>query len=133
MNLLSCDSNIVHKIIIIGSGPASLTDAIYAARAGINPSVISGDQLILTRKVENFPGFEEQILGPELMTKNEKSGREVGTKILDTFVNHVDFYSKSFKVSTYDNIETVTDNETTTDNKNGMGYKDKDKSKKTSC
>lgn len=124
--------DIVHKIIIIGSGPAGLTAAIYAARAGINPLVISGDQpggqLILTSEVENFPGFEEPILGPELMTKMRNQAERVGTKILDTFVNHVDFSSKPFKVSTYDNIETLTDNETVADNKNGMGNKDKDKS-----
>ena len=101
--------NTVYKIIIIGSGPAGLTSAIYAARGGMNPLVISGEQpggqLILTNDVENFPGFDESILGSDLMAKMRKQAEKVGTKFIDTSANKVDLYSKPFKVNIYENID----------------------------
>lgn len=91
-----------HQTIIIGSGPAGLTAAIYASRGGIKPLVISGDlpggQLMLTSDVENFPGFEEPIVGPELMTKMRKQAERVGTIFIDTSAFSVDFSSKPFRV-----------------------------------
>lgn len=66
-----------NKLIIIGSRPPGLTSSIYAARGGIEPLVTSGNepggQLMYTTEVENFPGFDESILGPTLMKKNEKT------------------------------------------------------------
>lgn len=103
-----------YKTIIIGSGPAGLTAAIYAARGGINPLVISGDQpggqLILTSDVENFPGFEEPILGPDLMTRMRNQAERVGAKFIDTSVSTVDFSSKPFKVGIYGNMDIITGN-----------------------
>ncbi len=93
----------MHKVIIIGSGPAGLTAAIYAARGGLEPIVISGGepggQLIFTTEVENFPGFPEGIQGPELMTNMRKQAEKFGTKIIEAEVTSVDFSSKPFKVT----------------------------------
>jgi thioredoxin reductase (NADPH) len=94
--------NNLHKIIIIGSGPAGLTAAIYAARGGMEPIVISGDQpggqLILTSDVENFPGFDEPVLGSDLMTKMRYQAERVGTKFIDKSAIMVDFSIKPFSV-----------------------------------
>jgi len=92
------------KAIVIGSGPAGLTSAIYLVRAGLDTTVISGDQpggqLILTTDVENFPGFPEGILGPELMGKIREQAEKVGVKFLDSTVVEVDFQSKPFVIKT---------------------------------
>src|SRR5690349_15460460 len=94
--------NNLHKIIIIGSGPAGLTAAIYAARGGMEPIVISGDQpggqLILTSDVENFPGFDEPVLGSDLMTKMRNQAERVGTKFIDKSAIMVDLSIKPFSV-----------------------------------
>ncbi|MGE0242919.1 MAG: FAD-dependent oxidoreductase [Nitrososphaeraceae archaeon] len=101
--------NIHNKLIIIGSGPAGLTASIYAARGGIEPLVISGNepggQLMYTSEVENFPGFDEPVLGPILMEKMRKQAQRFGTRFVDKAISAVDFSSKPFcvKCSSTDN------------------------------
>ncbi|MGD1838132.1 MAG: thioredoxin-disulfide reductase [Nitrososphaeraceae archaeon] len=91
-----------NKLIIIGSGPAGLTSSIYAARGGIEPLVITGNepggQLMYTSEVENFPGFDEPILGPVLMEKMRKQTERFGTRFVDNAISSVDFSSKPFCV-----------------------------------
>lgn len=93
-----------NNVIIIGSGPAGLTAALYAARADLKPLVIAGlnpgGQLMQTTEVENFPGFVDGILGPELMTNMMKQVEKFGTKILQENVVSVDFSKKPFLVKT---------------------------------
>jgi len=89
-------------VIIIGSGPAGLTAAIYTGRARLETLVIGGatwgGQLMLTSEVENFPGFPYGILGPELMGKMRTQAEKFGAKILFEDVTSVDFSSRPFKV-----------------------------------
>ncbi|MDG1142383.1 MAG: thioredoxin-disulfide reductase [Hellea sp.] len=93
--------NIHHKVIIIGSGPAGYTAAVYAARAMIEPAVISGlqpgGQLTITTDVENYPGFPE-IQGPELMEKFKEHALKFGTSFYEDTVIGVDFTTKPFKM-----------------------------------
>jgi len=92
----------LYDVIIIGSGPAGLTAAIYAGRAKYETLVVAGitygGQLMLTEEVENFPGFPEAILGPELMDKMRKQAERFSVKFLFQDASAVDFSSKPFKV-----------------------------------
>jgi thioredoxin reductase (NADPH) len=98
---LQMTENIHHKVIIIGSGPAGYTAAVYAARAMIEPAVISGlqpgGQLTITTDVENYPGFPE-IQGPELMEKFKEHALKFGTSFYEDTVIDVDFTTKPFKM-----------------------------------
>ncbi|PIR32700.1 MAG: thioredoxin-disulfide reductase, partial [Alphaproteobacteria bacterium CG11_big_fil_rev_8_21_14_0_20_44_7] len=87
------------KLLIIGSGPAGYTAAIYAARANLNPILVEGmqpgGQLTITTDVENYPGYPE-IQGPELMVKMREQAEKVGTEIITDHIKEVDFSSRPF-------------------------------------
>ncbi|MDO8619576.1 MAG: thioredoxin-disulfide reductase [Candidatus Daviesbacteria bacterium] len=94
----------IEKLVIIGSGPSGLTAAIYAARANLEPIVVAGreagGQLTLTTDVDDYPGFEQGIQGPELMLKMRKQAERFDTRIIDEDVVSVDFRKQPFLIKT---------------------------------
>jgi len=94
----------LYDVIIIGSGPAGYTAAIYAARANLSVLMLQGyqvgGQLMLTSDVENYPGFEEGIVGPSMMEKFEAQARRFGTELIPEDVISIDFSNRPFKVTT---------------------------------
>ncbi len=105
------ETNQHHKLIILGSGPAGLTAAIYAARAILSPVVVSGreagGQLMITTDVENYPGFPDGIKGPEMMELLKAQALRFGTKFFNGDVIETDLSKRPFKLI-LDNKDTLT-------------------------
>ena len=97
----SMPNTIHHKVLIIGSGPAGYTAAVYAARAMLEPGIVAGlqpgGQLMITTDVENYPGFPE-VLGPDLMDKFKEHALKFGTEFYEDMITDVDFSSRPFKM-----------------------------------
>ncbi len=106
-----------HPVVIIGSGPAGLTAAIYTARASLAPLVIEGEpsstsdqpggQLMLTTEVENFPGFPDGIMGPELMMRCREQASRFGAEFLTAKATAIDFTARPYKIWVRDDLFTA--------------------------
>jgi thioredoxin reductase (NADPH) len=92
----------IREVIVIGGGPAGYTAALYAARANLHPLVIEGfqwgGQLMITSEVENYPGYEEGVLGPQMMAEFRRQAERFGTEFITDDVTKVDFSERPFRV-----------------------------------
>ncbi|MGC8624263.1 MAG: thioredoxin-disulfide reductase [Phycisphaerae bacterium] len=114
----------IEKLVIIGSGPAGWTAAIYAARASLKPLVLAGDgvnrermpggQLMFTTEVENFPGFAHGIDGQKMMGVLQQQAERFGTRVLPNYVTRVDFKARPFKVWHVNDLSGVAETEVLT-------------------
>src|SRR6476619_5935017 len=104
----------MHNVVIIGSGPAGLTAAIYTARANLKPLLIqgahAGGQLTLTTEVENYPGFHHAIMGPDLIKEMRAKAKRFGTEFISGDVSSVDVIGQPLRLT----IEGEHSNDTTT-------------------
>lgn len=107
------EKSVKTKVLIIGSGPAGYSAAIYAARASLEPVMVTGSvpggQLTITTDVENYPGFAEVIQGPWLMDQMREQAKHVGTNIIDDHIKSVDFNSKPLKAVGESGAEYIAD------------------------
>ncbi len=98
----------IENVIIVGSGPAGLTAAIYSSRANLKPLMIEGEeaggQLMITTEVENFPGFDHGITGPDLIAVMRKQAERFGTRFITRNVTKVDFSKRPFQVNIGDQV-----------------------------
>src|SRR5215216_6755459 len=101
-------SESIHNVVIIGSGPAGLTAALYTARANLSPLIIegleAGGQLMMTTAVENFPGFQDGIMGPDLMANIRAQAERFGAAMRRGNVTTVDLKSSPFAITTEEGV-----------------------------